>query len=130
MNVFILRKLFNCLFLFTFFFISSFSRTPEEIFTDIYLRHLWGGGKETVSGSGSTLRSTRSIVKQIPFIIKKFNIKSILDVPCGDFNWMRKVDLSGVKYLGADIVFPMINKNNKIYGKKDRTFFRSKRIIK
>ena len=28
----------------------------------------------------------------------------MLDLPCGDFNWMRHVDLSGIEYTGGDIV--------------------------
>ena len=57
---------------------------------------------------------TETIRKELPEVFKKFNIKSILDIPCGDFNWMNNVDLKEVHYIGADIVENMIedNKNN------------------
>ena len=28
----------------------------------------------------------------------------MLDVPCGDFRWMAHVDLSGIIYIGGDII--------------------------
>jgi hypothetical protein len=40
----------------------------------------------------------------------------VLDLPCGDFNWMRLVDLNGIDYLGADIVEALIAQNQNRYG--------------
>lgn len=37
-------------------------------------------------------------------MLKKYSIKSILDIPCGDFSWMKKIELDGIEYIGADIV--------------------------
>ncbi len=28
----------------------------------------------------------------------------MIDIPCGDFHWMQHVDLSGIQYVGADVV--------------------------
>lgn len=39
----------------------------------------------------------------------------MLDAPCGDFNWMRHVDLSGVNYVGGDVVAEIISDNTKKY---------------
>jgi len=36
---------------------------------------------------------------------------SLLDVPCGDFHWMQHVNLTGVHYLGGDIVPELIEVN-------------------
>ena len=49
--------------------------------------------------------------------MKRYNIKSILDLPCGDFNWMKQINLNGIKYHGADIVEPLIMENKKLYQK-------------
>ena len=46
----------------------------------------------------------------------------MLDVPCGDFNWMKKVNLEGIKYIGGDIVDQMIINNNKKYKNKNIKF--------
>jgi hypothetical protein len=46
----------------------------------------------------------------------------MLDIPCGDFNWMKNVDLSTVKYIGADIVDELIDENNKRYKTENINF--------
>ena len=44
-------------------------------------------------------------------MLYKYQIKSILDIPCGDFYWMKGLDLKNINYVGADIVAPLIKKN-------------------
>lgn len=82
----------------------------ENMFTSIYTQHLWPGD-ETRSGEGSTLSYTASIRSALPEMFAKFGIKSVLDAPCGDFNWMRELMNScpDIDYTGADIVRPMID---------------------
>ena len=58
----------------------------------------------TICGWGSEIEHTENIRKQLPDLIKKYNIKSINDAGCGDLNWMSTIDLSGVDYLGYDLV--------------------------
>jgi hypothetical protein len=77
-------------------------------FTLIYHRNS-GGSQESVSGSGSTIALTESIRELLPVILKKFSISSMLDVPCGDFNWMKLVDLQGISYIGGEIVKPLVS---------------------
>ena len=93
----------------------------EERFTLIYERNAWGS-KESVSGSGSTLAMTKSIRSLLPIIFKEFDIKSILDVPCGDFSWMKLVDLNGIYYLGGDIVEPLVIDLNEKFSSKFVSF--------
>ena len=57
------------------------------------------------------------------------NIMSILDLPCGDFNWMQKVDLSKIDYVGADIVEELINKNIRQYKEKANLKFKVINLI-
>ncbi|MFC1841573.1 class I SAM-dependent methyltransferase [Candidatus Dependentiae bacterium] len=117
------NKSYKWFFLVVFFAKNLFAGDMEAIFTTIYKKHLWGGGNETVSGSGSLLKNTNNIRECIPHIIKRYNITSILDIPCGDFNWMKAVDLEGVQYIGADIVLDLINKNQSLYGDSNKIFF-------
>jgi hypothetical protein len=87
----------------------------EEIFTHIYESNVWGS-KESFSGPGSELLSTREIRKALPELFKKFNIKILLDLPCGDFFWMKEVDISYLDlYIGGDIVKNLIAKNKSAY---------------
>jgi len=83
------------------------AKSLEDRFTIIYNRNSWRS-KESLSGSGSTISMTSSIRTLLPVLVHKFKVKSIFDAPCGDFNWMRMVDLSGISYVGADIVRPLI----------------------
>jgi hypothetical protein len=76
--------------------------SAEQIFTDIYDRKAWWTG-ESFSGCGSNLHPTQLIRQEIPRIIRQYNIKSMLDLPCGDFHWMKEINLE-ISYIGADIV--------------------------
>lgn len=53
-------------------------------------------------------------------IIQKYEIKSILDVPCGNWELMQHVDLSGVDYLGYDNSPKIIKGNNKFKSKSKK----------
>ena len=96
-------------------------KTPKEIFTLIFENNLWCGEK-SVSGPGSDIAQTQTIIIELRKLIDKFKIKSILDLPCGDFMWMRSVNLSGVNYLGADIVNRLIERNSKAYSSNNIKF--------
>lgn len=85
-------------------------------FTDIYHSNHWGS-EESVSGVGSTEDTTSTIRRGIRQVIDQYGITSILDIPCGDFNWMRHTDLHGVQYIGADIVAELIAENEARFGK-------------
>lgn len=90
----------------------------EETFTEIYEKNLWNS-TESVSGMGSELHYAKSISKELPVLLQKYGIESILDIPCGDWNWMKNVDLCGASYIGADIVKPLIDENKSKYPNVD-----------
>lgn len=95
-------------------------KSKEDIFTDIYKNHKWQGGKpETLSGIGSTLSHTENLRVELSALLKDLNIKTMLDIPCGDFNWMNATDLSMLdRYIGADIVKSLIENNKSQYQEK------------
>jgi SAM-dependent methyltransferase len=96
-------------------------RSPEDIFTDIHDKKLWRG-RQSLSGQGSDLQQTQTIRRVLPEVIKQYDIKSILDVPCGDFHWMREVELANCQYVGGDIVAAMIEKCQAAFGDARRRF--------
>ncbi len=49
--------------------------------------------------------------RSLTTFLREYRIKSILDIPCGDWNWMKKMDLSGISYIGADVVPSLVEKN-------------------
>lgn len=87
-------------------------RTAEEVFTDIFRGNKWGG-TESVSGGGSDLFQTRVVRETLPSVLRDFSVHSMLDIPCGDFNWMRHVGLESIDYTGADIVADLIRRNGQ-----------------
>jgi hypothetical protein len=96
-------------------------RSPKAIFTDIYKRNTWGS-PDSISGPGSNMQQTATIILELPKIIAEFEVKSILDLPCGDFFWMRTVDIGKVTYTGGDIVEELIINNNMKFTNPERQF--------
>lgn len=87
----------------------------KERFSEIYRKNFWDSS-ESGSGRGSELTYTKKIRDWLPKICLKYNVKSFLDVACGDFNWMRLVISElDIEYTGMDIVDNVIDKNNAQY---------------
>lgn len=83
-----------------------------QLFTDFFRRNKWDG-RQSLSGTGSDADQTRVIVRELPLLLRRLGVCRVLDVPCGDFAWMKQVDLAGIEYLGADIVAPLIEANRR-----------------
>lgn len=95
-------------------------KSSKNVFTEIYKTNLWES-EESHSGGGSTLKATAVIRNRLPAIIEDYNIESMLDIPCGDYNWMKTVDRS-CSYIGSDIVEELIERNNQMYSSDDTKF--------
>ena len=94
----------------------------EKIFTQMYDGTLTWGSDESASGPGSNLGATSHIRSNLEFLLRNLQIKTICDVPCGDFNFMREIEFGEVKYIGCDIVKPLIEVNKEKYANKYREF--------
>lgn len=84
----------------------------QGLFTLIHDKNLWNE-QESVSGPGSTFENTKNIRAALPEVFETYGINSILDIHCGDFNWIQHVEMNGIDYTGADIVEKLIDKNNR-----------------
>jgi len=100
---------------------SNVGRPASEIFTRYYEVNRWNS-PESLSGPGSTLDDTRSVRENLLSLLRGRNVRSMLDAPCGDFNWMRTINLGECSYIGADIVAPMIAQNNTRYASEKVRF--------
>lgn len=78
-------------------------KTHSEIFSVIHDENVWGS-KTSKSGLGSELESTKRLRAEMLSLVERHQIKSVLDIPCGDLHWMRHARLPINKYMGADIV--------------------------
>ncbi|MET9513754.1 class I SAM-dependent methyltransferase [Streptomyces sp. NPDC002994] len=92
-----------------------------DLFTAIYRTNRWGSG-ETRSGPGSEVQRMKRVIIQLGDLIRELGIRSVLDAPCGDFNWMQYVDLGGAGYTGGDIVEELIADNAVRHEAPGRTF--------
>ena len=93
----------------------------EATFRDIYRENSWGD-TESRSGPGSTVFRTRLLRPALVQLLRDLEIKSVLDAGCGDFNWMRLTDLSGISYIGVDIVSEIVQRNCDRYSDFSRRF--------
>lgn len=97
-------------------------KNRAKVFESIFDQNKWENA-ESISGFGSTLYNTTIIRKELPKVVKKFDVKSILDAPCGDFNWMQYTKLpEGVEYIGCDIVPALVASLNERYSNNGRRF--------
>jgi hypothetical protein len=99
-------------------------REPKkDVFDTTYKYNLWNSN-ESRSGHGSELKNTKNIRKKLPILWKRFNIKTFLDAPCGDFNWMKMIRKDDIEYIGIDVVDEAIEHNNQKYKSNNVTFKR------
>lgn len=97
-------------------------KAGNNIFDYYYQNNTWGDS-ESVSGPGSTLAYTENIRTKIPELVEELGVFIILDSPCGDFNWFRAIEWNrSISYIGADIVKPLIDKNQLLYGDASKRF--------
>ena len=73
--------------------------------------------RESSSGVGSTKYNCKNTIKTLENVVKKYNINSIIDIACGDMNWI--VDFLNInkyiKDLGVDIADSLIKRNKIKY---------------
>lgn|GEM_PF-208395 len=93
----------------------------EVRFADIYRRNLWLDA-ESRSGPGSRLSQTANLRRALPALLAELRAARLLDAPCGDFNWMRHVELNGTHYVGGDVVPELVARNQELYGDARRRF--------
>jgi hypothetical protein len=76
---------------------------------------------DSVSGAAATLEETASFRDALPRLVEARSVRSVLDIPCGDFHWMQHVALD-VDYTGADIVREIVVENQQHHGGNRRRF--------
>jgi hypothetical protein len=97
------------------------SADPRSIFEWIYRTNKWGDA-ESVSGKGSNLERTRNLRAELPAMLQRLGVRTLLDAPCGDFHWMQHTPLELDGYVGADIVQALVERNAAEFGGPHRRF--------
>jgi SAM-dependent methyltransferase len=78
----------------------------EQRFRRIHETNMWGAAAST-SGLGSEIEATAAIRAELPRLVEKLGVTSLLDAPCGDAGWINAANL-GVRIVGVDIVPSLI----------------------
>lgn len=89
-----------------------------EVFSKIYKEDLWHGG----SGAGSKLENVKEYVDILQKYIDKPEVKTVLDLGCGDWQFSKFLDLSSVSYLGVDVVESVVESNSTSYSASNIKF--------
>jgi SAM-dependent methyltransferase len=93
----------------------------ERAFREAYRANVWGD-PESVSGPGSGVARTAAFRDEIPPLLRDLRAASLLDVGCGDFNWLRLVELPVERYLGVDIVPELVEQNLRRHADRKHAF--------
>lgn len=92
--------------------LESGEATASDRFAAVYADGSWiqSADQHSASGIGSEADATRQITEALPRIARQVGAKLVLDVGCGDWNWMKGVDL-GCDYIGVDVASRVIASN-------------------
>lgn len=92
----------------------------SNIITDIYKHNKWGIG----SGPGSYEVCTKDYLLYLYKFIKVNKIKRVIDFGCGDWQMLSHFNFSNdIYYFGYDVVKGLVDRNKKLYEKKNIKFF-------
>lgn len=93
----------------------------RETFTRIWRENHWKGS-ESVSGPGSGVKRTRHLRPALAELLAELDVRSLLDVPCGDFLWMSELDLTDIDYVGGDVVPELVEETRRRHARPGRRF--------
>lgn len=69
--------------------VSHKSTKSTSVFDDIHRNNHWKSPL-SASGPGSELAETEEVRALLPGLVAELGIRTLLDVPCGDFSWMKQ----------------------------------------
>lgn len=79
----------------------------SAIFRHIYDTEHWQGG----SGAGSRSDATVAYRRVVERLISARDVRTVVDVGCGDWEFSQLIDWSSVTYVGLDVVPELIDRN-------------------
>jgi hypothetical protein len=91
------------------------------IFRDIYRRNHWSGAQSR-SGLGAGPDQTAVLATGLPDLLRRLGVEVLLDLPCGDYGWMRRIELPVARYIGADLLPELIRPLEEQFGDAEHSF--------
>ncbi len=65
---------------------------------------------------------TAALATALPDLLRRLGVEVLLDLPCGDYGWMRRIELPVVRYIGADLLPELIRPLQQRFGGGRRSF--------
>jgi hypothetical protein len=93
--------------------------SAEDTFRKIYKTNHWGATER--SGAGASVDQAAVVLSALATLIDRLPVRTLLDVPCGDFAWMQHLNAS-VRYVGGDVLPELAATNRERFGRPDREF--------
>ena len=59
--------------------------------------------------------SYAAIDRELPALLEEIGARTLLDAPCGDYNWIKETELGVDEYIGVDIIPELIERNQRLY---------------
>jgi 2-polyprenyl-3-methyl-5-hydroxy-6-metoxy-1,4-benzoquinol methylase len=95
------------------------SSSLPECFEEIYNKDTWNGG----SGPGSFIENTVVYRNVLQNLIDEENIRTIVDIGCGDWQIMRHIHIgTDVNYVGYDVASNIISINQQNFSAENISF--------
>ena len=101
--------------------LSQTSLERQKVFSEIHRLKGWGGG-ESISGPGSSRERVASFLPELIDLVRSLGISTLLDAPCGDFNWAQLLADSVPFYIGIDVVPSLVANCNERFSSPRRRF--------
>jgi hypothetical protein len=101
--------------------LSKRTREMRRIFAAIYTARSWGDC-ESASGLGSTRERAGTFLPDLIALVLRLRVATLLDAPCGDFNWVEPLADSVIHYIGIDVVPAVITANRQRWSSPTRRF--------
>jgi hypothetical protein len=95
--------------------------SAEAIFRDIYRRNHWSGSASP-SGPGASPDQIRELLTSLPALVRRLGVNILLDLPCGDYSWMQRMDLPVASYIGADLLPELVQPLQTTHGDRNHRF--------
>ena len=96
----------------------------KAVFNKIYDINLWGNG----SGAGSTADNTAQYRAFLGHFMASNKVKSVVDLGCGDWQFSKLMNWSGVQYTGID-VSDVVLRNTRAYSAENISFLELNGVV-